>query len=283
MTDQVPAMPSATSPPRSRDAVRWLGHATCVIDVAGIRLVTDPLLGPRAGVLIRRGRVPERHEWEGADAVLLSHLHHDHAHIPSLRAVGGEVHGASSTARWALRQGLRANERENGWITLGAAAAAGSGVEIRTVPAVHGDRPMPHRPNDAVGFVVRWRDDDGEARRLWFAGDTELFPELERIPDLAGGPIDVALVPVGGWGPRLSGGHLDPVRAVQACELVGARVAVPIHWGTFHAPLGKHLPRGWMDRGGPEFLEALAEQGSPTRGVLLTPGQVHPLQPASGE
>lgn len=100
---------------------------------------------------------------------------------------------------------------------------------------------------------------------------------FERIPDLAGGPIDVALVPVGGWGPRLSGGHLDPVRAVQACEFVGARVAVPIHWGTFHAPLGKHLPRGWMDRGGPEFLEALAEQGSPTRGVLLAPGEAHPL------
>ena len=64
---------------------------------------------------------------------------------------------------------------------------------------------------------------------------------------------------------------------LQACELVGARVAVQIHWGTFHAPLGKHLPRGWMDRGGPEFLEALAEQGSPTRGVLLAPGEAHPL------
>lgn len=278
--------------------VTWLGHATCVLDLPdGTRLVTDPLLGARAGVLIRRGRVPEHAEWVDADAVLLSHLHHDHAHLPSLRATGGLVLGPASTARWAERQRLRARGLGDEWFQLS------SEVAVRTVPAVHGDRPMPHRPNDAVGFVVRWTDGgasgdrdgagggrgaaggdggggaagSGAVRRLWFAGDTELFPGLADLPDLAGGPIDVALVPVGGWGPRLSGGHLDPSRAAEAAAIVGARTAVPIHWGTFHAPLGRHVPRGWMDRGGPDFLRALDAIAPGTSGVLLAPGEHHAL------
>lgn len=265
---------------RPDSAVRWLGHATCVIDVGGQRLLTDPLLGPRAGPLIRRGRLPLHEEWAGADAVLLSHLHHDHAHVPSLRAARGTVLGPPPTALWALRQRLRGRPVTDGWYALDPAVA------VRTVPAVHGDRPMPHRANDAVGFVVRWsdraadHDDDraaGVTRRLWFAGDTALFSGMSDIPELAGGAIDMALVPVGGWGPRLSGGHLDPSRAAEACALVGARAAIPIHWGTFHAPLMRDSPRGWMDRGGPEFIRELGARSPDTVGVLLAPGDPYEL------
>ena len=60
-----------------------------------------------------------------------------------------------------------------------------------------------------------------ESFRIWFAGDTAPFAAMADIPALAGGPIDLALVPVGGWGPRLSGGHMDPVQAARACAIVG--------------------------------------------------------------
>ena len=82
------------------------------------------------------------------------------------------------------------------------------------------------------------------------------------LPALAGGPIDLALIPVGGWGPRLSGGHMDPVQAARACVTVGARAAVPVHWGTLHAPVSRRLPPGWMDRAGPAFAHAAARRGA---------------------
>jgi L-ascorbate metabolism protein UlaG (beta-lactamase superfamily) len=74
----------------------------------------------------------------------------------------------------------------------------------------------------AVGYVV-----DAGAR-VWFAGDTDLFPELA---DLAG--VDVALVPISGWGPPIGRGHLDPERAAEALATIRPRFAVPIHWGTY--------------------------------------------------
>src|SRR5690606_24240507 len=68
--------------------ITWLGHATTVIDLDGVRLVTDPLVHQHAGMLRRRGLGPRSDAWLGADAVLLSHLHHDHAEPRSLRRMG---------------------------------------------------------------------------------------------------------------------------------------------------------------------------------------------------
>ena len=61
--------------------VTWLGHSTVVLDLDGVRIVADPLLQRHAGILRRRGQTPERAAWHGADAILLSHLHHDHAEL----------------------------------------------------------------------------------------------------------------------------------------------------------------------------------------------------------
>jgi L-ascorbate metabolism protein UlaG (beta-lactamase superfamily) len=63
---------------------------------------------------------------------------------------------------------------------------------------------------------------------VYFAGDTDLF---EQMSELA--PLDVAILPVAGWGPRLPPGHLDPRLAAQALVLLRPRVAVPVHWGTY--------------------------------------------------
>ncbi|UZN04900.1 MBL fold metallo-hydrolase [Cellulomonas sp. S1-8] len=246
---------------------RWLGHATVVLDVGGVRIVTDPLLRRHAGVLRRRGdRAPLPSEWRGADAALVSHLHHDHAELGSLRMLGPvPVLAAPSSARWLGDHGLHGVGVAQGeWHTL----AAGD-VQVRTVPAEHGHRPMPHRPNAATGFVVR-----GGGLTVWFAGDTGPFPGLARVPELAGAPVDLALVPVGGWGPRLSGGHLDPVEAARVCALVGARVAVPVHWGTLHAPASRRLPPGWMDRAGRAFEAAVHRVAPHVEPRVLAPGEV---------
>lgn len=264
-------------PARCADALTWLGHATCVLDLGGARIVTDPLLKDHAGLLRRRGgTAPLREVWDDPDAVLVSHMHYDHAHVASLRRAEGLVLSAPANAAWLAERGLRTEPLEPGawWSPPGT-----EDVRLRTVVAVHGDRKMPNRPNETVGFVLVHEHHTpttfaGAALRIWFAGDTELYPDLETLADQAGGPIDLALVPIGGWGPRLSGGHMDPVQAARACAVVGARRAVPIHWGTLHAPFMDRLgPRGWMDRGGAAFLDAMAREAPDCVPALLAPGE----------
>ncbi|WP_263119384.1 MBL fold metallo-hydrolase [Cellulomonas sp. RIT-PI-Y] len=244
--------------------LHWLGHASVVLDLAGARLLTDPLLRPHAGLLRRRAAPPRPADWAGADAALISHLHHDHAELGSLRLLGDTpVLSAPANAHWLAGHGLpgaRGIGPDEWW------PVPGTPVRVRPVTAVHGHRPMPHRPNATNGFLIV-----APGMRVWFAGDTAPYPAMRELPELAGGPIDLALVPVGGWGPRLSGGHLDPVQAARVCALVGARHAVPIHWGTLHAPASRRLPPGWMDRGGPAFAVALAREG--LTGSVLEPGE----------
>lgn len=241
----------------------WLGHASLVLDLDGIRIVTDPLLRPHLGVLRRRGAPPTREQWRGTDAVLVSHLHHDHADLSSLRMLEAPVLTGEENAGFLRRHDVPGTPVADGWTSV-----AGSGMEVRLTRADHGHRPMPHRPNATHGHLLRAGD-----LRIWVAGDTALHPEMERIPELAGGDIDLAVVPVGGWGPRLSGGHLSPADAAEACRRVAAKVAVPYHWGTFHLPGAAGLPAGWMDRPGPEFLAELERSETGCRAVVLAPGE----------
>ena len=259
-------------PAGARLTVTWLGHSTAVLDVDGTRLVTDPLLRRHAGLLRRRGDRPDEETWREADAVLLSHLHHDHAELGSLRMLGPvPVLTAPTSARWLVRRGLHGvGLRAGEWYRVGP-----GGVRVRLSPAVHGDRPMPHRPNAVNGHLVR-----GSSGCVWIAGDTSLYPAMSHLPDLAGAPIDVALVPVHGWGPRLSGGHLGPIDAARACAIVGARVAIPVHWGTLHAPGSRHLPPGWMDRAGDAFEVALGREAPGCRAMVLRPGERWSADPA---
>jgi L-ascorbate metabolism protein UlaG (beta-lactamase superfamily) len=245
--------------------VTWLGHSTVVLDIDGVRIVADPLLRRHNGLLIRRGRRPDPAAWAGADAALLSHLHHDHAEPASMRMLGGvPVLTAQPNARWATRKGLNGHAMDSDdWTSI-----AGSEVEVRLAPAVHAARPMPHRPNAANGHLVR-----GPSGIVWVAGDTELFDGMQGLPGLAGGPIDLALVPVGGWGPRLSPGHLGPDEASVACRLSGARCAVPVHWGTLHPPAVQAWPGGWMDTPGPRFAAALPTEAPSCRAVVLGLGE----------
>jgi L-ascorbate metabolism protein UlaG (beta-lactamase superfamily) len=244
--------------------VTWLGHSTVVLEMDGVRIISDPVLGRRVGPLRRVGPRPSPAAWGDPDAVLLSHLHHDHADLPSLRRLGPgrRVLTSAANAAWLSRRGVNgvaAGERR--WTDVG------QDVAVSLVRADHHSRPMPHRPNDAHGHLVQ-----GASGVAWLAGDTSLYDEMEEIATAAEGGVDVAVVPIGGWGPRLSPGHLDPRDAARACALVGARHAVPVHWGTLHPPGLSRLPPGWMQRPGPAFVEALAELAPRCRPVLLEPG-----------
>jgi len=195
--------------------VRWLGHATVVVDLDGTRIVTDPVLRRRVAHLRRDQAIGP----PGAvNAILLSHLHYDHLDLPSLARIGIETpivvpHGGRRT----LRGFERVTEVVPGDRTTV------DGLDVLAVDAVHDGRRRPVGPRvRAVGYILEG------SRRIYFAGDTDLF---DGMADL--GPIDVALIPVWGWGPSVGAGHLDPDRAAQALALLKPRVAIPIHWGTY--------------------------------------------------
>lgn len=248
--------------------VTWLGHATLVLEAGGVRILTDPLLRPGNGILRRRGPAPRRDQWEGAAVTLMSHLHHDHAELASLRLLGDTpVLTGTANAAFLRRRGVDGVGLADEWYDV-----PGTGVRIRLVRAVHHSRPMPHRPNDAHGHLIRF-----PGATVWVAGDTSLYDEMDRLPEIAGAPIDLAVVPVGGWGARLSPGHLDPRTAARACELAGAKVAMPYHWGSLYVPGTSTIPAGWMDRPGAEFPEAIARGAPGCEPLVLRPGEAASL------
>ncbi len=193
----------------------WLGHSTVLIDLDGVRLLTDPVLRRRVAHLRRERAVPAS-ALRGVDTVLVSHLHYDHLDLPSLASLGLELPIVVPRGGGALlrRRGFGAvSEVEPGdALTVGA-------LRVQVVPAEHEGRRRPLGPaGPAVGYV---------AAGVYFAGDTDLFSGMEQIES------EVALLPVAGWGPRVGPGHLDPQRAAEALALLRPRLAVPIHWGTY--------------------------------------------------
>lgn len=119
--------------------VTWLGHSTVVIDVAGVRLVTDPLLGRHAGVLRRRARPPAATATAGADVVLLSHLHHDHAEVASLRALHpAPVVVDRLNAPWLRKKGL-----DPGASTSGSGTTSDPASRSASCPRSTGTGPCP--------------------------------------------------------------------------------------------------------------------------------------------
>ena len=251
---------TATTPPGS-DELTYVGHATTLLRLAGFAVLTDPLLREWFGPL-RRQAPPVRPELvTEPDAVLISHLHRDHLDLPSLRRIapGTPIVVPRGGAGLASRAGAdRVHEIGEGEsVTLGP-------LEVTAVPAVHDGRRDPwSRPAPAHGFLIK-----GGGRRVYFAGDTDLF---DGMSDLR--PLDLALVPVWGWGPTLGEGHLDPAGAARALTLLQPRLAVPIHWGTIY-PLGlRRFRPGPLTEPPLEFARRAAE--------LAPEVEVHVLQPGA--
>ena len=146
-------------------------------------------------------------------------------------------------------------------------------ARVVVVHADHrGGRTLSTAHGPALGFVM-----EKGGRRVYFPGDTDLFDDM-----LSFGPLDLALLPIWGWGPRLGPGHLNPQRAAHAAAVLGAAAVVPIHWGTF-SPIG--VARGrpeWLDLPAVEFAAALPTAAPQARLLLVQPGgevQVDAHQP----
>ena len=122
-------------------------------------------------------------------------------------------------------------------------------MTVKAVPAEHDSSRLFGKKTEALGYVV------SGSRRIYFLGDTDLFPELaDAAPE-----TDVALIPIWGWGPSLGTGHLDPRRAAEALALIRPRIAVPIHWGTYYPMTARKSARDFLRAPVAEFEKAAAE------------------------
>lgn len=242
------------------DRIVFLGHATVLVELEGVRLLFDPFL--RGRVLHLRRQVPPVDEsvFAGPGAVLISHLHHDHLDLPSLRRLGRDTPliVPSGAGLWLASRGF-ANVSE---MDVGDVTKVGE-LEIAAVVAHHNGGRLGGPQAKALGYLVAGR------HVVYFAGDTEMFAGMGSFSPTP----DVALLPVAGWGPKLGPGHMDPLQAAQALELLQPRLAIPIHWGTL-LPIG--LARNYRARleDPPRLFAEHAARLAPGVEVrILTPGE----------
>ena len=250
------------APGTGRASIRWIGHSTVLIALDGVRLLTDPLL--RLLVAHLRRRVPIHPDaTRGIDAVLISHAHHDHLDLGSLQRLGRKTPLVVPRGLGSLlhRQGFRDVHE----LAVGEGLQIGA-VRVEATFAAHdGSRPPYPSRAPAVGYAVLG------SRRIYFAGDTDLFPEMDGlVPNL-----DLALIPIWGWGPSLGrGAHLDPEGAARAVALLHPVTAVPIHWGTY-APiyLGLRAVPAYLAQPQAAFSEAAARLAPGVAVRVLSPGE----------
>jgi L-ascorbate metabolism protein UlaG (beta-lactamase superfamily) len=215
--------------PQPHVEIRFLGHATTLIEIDGVRVLTDPFLRSRLGPLERHGPLPDPAELE-VDVVVISHGHPDHFDVRSLAALPGRPAIIVPRGLGEIVDGDGSIDGEVQEVSTGQSVQV-AGLTIHAVPAHHWIAPRAPRA-EPVGYVL-----DGGAR-VYFAGDTGRFDGMRA---LAGG-VDVALLPVWTWGPHLGPGHLGPRSAAAALGDISPQAAVPIHWGTLYP---RHLHRVW--------------------------------------
>ncbi len=272
----LPAAPARPEPATWSDdglTAAWLGHSTVLLNVGGLRVLTDPVLGPRVGIQIGPTVVGMKRlvapalgvgEVPALDLVLLSHAHMDHwdtltlgrlarRRVQRRSRAGGPPQVVCPRATRDLLPGVR-------WRRAAVELAWGEG---RTFA-------FPTGPAEVRAFAVRhWgarlRTDDHRGYngyllrhagfRVLFAGDTAYAPQ-EFAALRAEGPFDLALMPIGAYDPWI-GNHCTPEQAVAMADAAGARVILPIHHQTFK------LSREPLDDPIRRFTAALA--GDPAR------------------
>lgn len=236
--------------------VAYAGHATVELELDGIRLLTDPVLRARVGHL-RRVAPPSDVSFE-VDAVLVSHAHHDHMDLPSLKLL--PTSALAVVPRGAGRL-LRRFER---------VVEVDEGDEVPVGPvllrALHAEHPGGRTPFRARGPALSYALVG--TKRVYFAGDTGLFAGMDSlVPDL-----DVALLPIWGWGSRLGPGHLNPRSAAEALRFLRPRAAIPIHWGTYRVLHRTRVDQRDLEAPARAFAQAAAELAPEVDVRILRPG-----------
>ena len=205
--------------------ITYLGHATLLLEVNGKVFLTDPVFRTRLMHLKRTVPIFGPEVLPEIDVVLISHLHYDHLDFHSLEKLGKD-------RRLIIPKGAAPLLERRGFTNLQEVTVGDivdvDGVRVRATFADHKRSRRPMGPEaDCLGFVI-----EGQ-HSVYFPGDTRLFPGMAEIAE----NLDVALLPVWGWGPDRGKLHLGPKEAAEALLLLKPRIAIPIHWGTY-IPIG---------------------------------------------
>jgi L-ascorbate metabolism protein UlaG (beta-lactamase superfamily) len=249
----------------------WIGHATFVLRLGGALVATDPVFAGRMGPR-RRLTAPgvDPSLLPPIDIVTVSHSHYDHMDLPSLRTLarqGSPRFVVPKDNASILRGAGLENVVELGWwesLEVG-------GVRVRCVPAQHWSMRVPWDRNTRLwgGFV--YEAEDGVA---YHAGDTAMSEDVFRSIAQRCAPIDWAMLPIGAYDPTwfMSSQHMGPEEAGRAWELLGARVLVAMHWGTFRLtdePVGEppQRVRAWFEGRGHSKQRLWVMDVGETRGL----------------
>jgi N-acyl-phosphatidylethanolamine-hydrolysing phospholipase D len=223
--------------PADQVTITWVGHATFLIQIGGMNILTDPIwsrhpspvpgIGPRRLVepAVPFAALPP------IDVVLQSHDHYDHLDDRTVC----RLEATNPGARWIVPRGLKRFLKHRGVLEVTELewwqVTSLDALTFGCTPAQHFSGRTPWSRNGTLwcGWSIA-----APARRLFFAGDTGYHPEFARIAERFG-PFDVALVPIGAYDPRwfMRPVHMDPEEAVQAARDLGVPRFVPMHWGTF--------------------------------------------------
>ncbi|MER5600974.1 MBL fold metallo-hydrolase [Streptomyces sp. NPDC002265] len=212
-------------------AVTWAGHASWVLRVGGLTVLTDPVWSRR--ILGTPARItPVGVAWDAlprVDAVVISHNHYDHLDAPTLRRLPRDtpVFVPAGLAGWFRRRRFTTVTELDWW-----EAAELGGVRFDFVPAHHWSKRS--LTDTCRSLWGGWVLTDPDGQRVHFAGDTGYGHWFAHIGRRYPG-IDLALLPIGAYDPRwwLSDVHCDPEEAVRAAQDLGARRLAPMHWATF--------------------------------------------------
>lgn len=280
-------LPSLARPIDTGFRTTWLGHSTILLELDGVRVLTDPVwserISPFGFVAPKRFQpVPMRVDHlPPLDAIVISHDHFDHLDRPTVQSLAASQSAPFVTAlgvgMYLEAWGVPAERIiELDWWE--AATLRGGDLVLTATPSQHFSGRVGNRNATLwASFVIQTAN-----RRVFFSGDTALTPEFGDVREKFG-PFDLVMLEIGGFHTAWDHIHLGPANALDALDLLGGGRLMPVHWGTFNLAL-----HAWNDP--PDQLVELARDidllmprigapFEPDRGLVLEPWWRHVLQP----